>query len=1342
MKKVQHLCLSAILLFCFFNSNATHFSVTALQGYFPGSFSYEMNSMNADLTSTNANPHVMDVCVGGPLIVQLNPSVPCIINFPKDMHCTNGAVNYFNAINNPTHVVINNLVINDRAGNSYGHSLWIGTGGKLTVTMNNCIFRNNTEVDNGPIFNNGDTLIFNGCSFYDNSTGIAGGVMNINGGYTRITNSTFSNNSCASTSTLLGGGAILAGGGRLEVFNSTFYNNRTGKDGGAINSGPAATVNITNCLFVGNTATGTGPDVKGIFGSAGGHNLFSDNTGATLNGNTTGNINGAVAANTIDIVLRDNGHYMMTHAVIQGSAALNTGNDTYAPLLDQRDYARWGVSEIGSFEYNGINPCAGFAMNINPVIGCAPNGQQVSYTLTGGATVASSYWLKLSSDYFCGATTPYTGGGTYIATATDVYGCVAKDTFISTYNPTIYNQTRYLCAGHNFQVGDSVYTVSGTYTSYIGCDSAVVSNLLDANDPIVTTNYNNVHLNCTQTTELLWAYGADYYGWSNGSGTQFTIIASIPGTVTVVGTDATTGCTASASVNVTVDTTTLSVTITADFDTLTCISTPTLTATPGVAGTYLYQWSSGNGGADISTDVVTNSGSHSVTVTNNNTCETIASYFIVDNAQPPVITFTPPNPNITCVVDTPTVTASGGTSYLWNTGETTATINNYFTGTYGVTVTDSHTGCTGVNTVNVGFDLTTPTITMTVSNQTLTCANPTSVITATGGGTYLWSNGATSDSITVGIADCYVVTVSETNTGCTAQMGRCVQDNLPPQYENTVPICPGSSIMVNGNTYSTAGVYTDHFACDSTVVTTVVIDSVYTPSVTVSAMSSYDLTQPFNPAYSNDIYDSDNIALNAFDGDSVNYGWGSDGGLPNTILQYNYGAGHAVALTSYSIYNSCNQQGGWCDEDYNPKTWTFVGSNNGTTWTTLDSITDGTLTIGTLATFNFTNSTAYQYYRINITADEGADEPRITEFYLAGANGKNPITASDFYDGDNLAVNAFDNDTTHYGWANEGNGLPSWLAYNFGTGNSKVVNAYSIYNSCEQEGGWCDDGYNPSAWAFQASNNDTTWITLDTVASASIVIGTKSVFQISNPTAYRKYRLYFTNSDDGDYVRVTEVELLQNLLLCDNHIFGADASSAGSNPVFQWKVNGTLTGNGNNPEEFVALSPGDAITCVVTSSNQCNTSPTATSAIVRFQKDTRDTFALTVCKDSLIVHGVPVSISGTYIDTLHTAGGCDSILVLNLTVLQICPTGIENIGADAMKMKLLPNPNNGLFTLEFNEAVKHEIQITNIIGSVLTKLESSAAQLQFDLSNEPSGVYFVSATQNGQKKQIRFVIQR
>jgi hypothetical protein len=517
-----------------------------------------------------------------------------------------------------------------------------------------------------------------------------------------------------------------------------------------------------------------------------------------------------------------------------------------------------------------------------------------------------------------------------------------------------------------------------------------------------------------------------------------------------------------------------------------------------------------------------------------------------------------------------------------------------------------------------------------------------------------------------------------------------------------------------------------------------VIANIGAAFISIAPLASHDITVPFTPAFgpfTNNTYSNTNEAKYAFDGDTTNYGWGASSGQANDYLGFVYHS--PVVLTSYGIYLSCAQDGGWCSSGYSPKDWTFQGSN-GASWVTLDSVSNAALVIGLRADFNFANTTAYKSYRINITATQSGNYPHITEFFLVGADSvsdQSYITASDVYNGTNLPEYAFDNDTTNYGWGNEGNGLPSWLAYDFKAGNAQVVNGYSIYNSCDQNGGWCDDSYSPTSWSFQGTNDDSTWTTLDTIASGNIVIGARSVFPISNTAAFQKYRLFFTNSLDGSYVRITEVELLQNLPLCHDSSFTATIINAGDTPVLQWKVNGANAGSGNAVQTLSGLHNGDVISCVLTATNACQTGATVTSNSSVYHANTVSTITATVCRDSLVIHGVPVSVSGTYDSTTVTATGCDSLVHYVLTVDNTCVNGINDV--NSLAFNIYPNPANDFLFISVSEQMA-STEVYDMIGKQVVLVNGSVSKL--NIANLTSGVYTIQVkTATGKNLTRKFI---
>jgi len=127
-------------------------------------------------------------------------------------------------------------------------------------------------------------------------------------------------------------------------------------------------------------------------------------------------------------------------------------------------------------------------------------------------------------------------------------------------------------------------------------------------------------------------------------------------------------------------------------------------------------------------------------------------------------------------------TAAGGT-YSWNpsAGLSSTTISNpvatpQHSTTYTVVVTNA--GCTGsaVTTVTVN-----PYPTPAISGNNSICFQANTTLTATGGGTYLWSNGETTASVTVSPNSSISYSVTVTKDGCSGSTFDSVTVNPTPQ---------------------------------------------------------------------------------------------------------------------------------------------------------------------------------------------------------------------------------------------------------------------------------------------------------------------------------------------------------------------------------------------------------------------------------------------------------------------------------------------------------------------------------------------------------------------------------
>jgi fibronectin type 3 domain-containing protein len=103
---------------------------------------------------------------------------------------------------------------------------------------------------------------------------------------------------------------------------------------------------------------------------------------------------------------------------------------------------------------------------------------------------------------------------------------------------------------------------------------------------------------------------------------------------------------------------------------------------------------------------------------------------------------------------------------------------------------------------------------------------------------------------------------------------------------------------------------------------------------------------------------------------------------PTGWLRYDFGANNAQVVKHYTV-NSADVA------NRDPKDWQFQGSNDGSTWTTLDTQSNQSFAdLYRQNTYDIGNTTAYRYYQINVTANNGASTLAISELGLWGDSGR------------------------------------------------------------------------------------------------------------------------------------------------------------------------------------------------------------------------------------------------------------------------------------------------------------------------------------------------------------------
>ncbi|WP_033958589.1 T9SS type A sorting domain-containing protein [Psychroserpens jangbogonensis] len=335
-------------------------------------------------------------------------------------------------------------------------------------------------------------------------------------------------------------------------------------------------------------------------------------------------------------------------------------------------------------------------------------------------------------------------------------------------------------------------------TSYVVTAFNASGTISDADVVLVTVNALptvDAGIDVTITngeSTTLTATGANTYLWNTGETTQ-SIDVNPTSTITYSVTGFSNGCEAADDVTVTVELETI--VANAGIDVIICAGESTvLTASGGTT----YEWNTGETTASIEVSPTT---STSYIVTAFNASGTISDADVVlvtVNALPTV------DAGIDVTItdgESTTLTATGANTYLWNTGETTSSIDVNPESTITYTVTGFANGCEASDDVTVTVE--TEFVNANAGDNVSICAGESTVLTATGGTTYQWNTGETTASIEVNPSTTTTYTVTAFNALGTSSDTDDVTvtiNSIPvANAGNDVEICQGSSATLTAS---------------------------------------------------------------------------------------------------------------------------------------------------------------------------------------------------------------------------------------------------------------------------------------------------------------------------------------------------------------------------------------------------------------------------------------------------------------------------------------------------------------------------------------------------------------
>ncbi|MBU6340467.1 MAG: choice-of-anchor L domain-containing protein [Bacteroidetes bacterium] len=517
---------------------------------------------------------------------------------------------------------------------------------------------------------------------------------------------------------------------------------------------------------------------------------------------------GILTCATTELTLNGNGsstgsnfEYLWT----TNSGNIVSGENTLNPVIDQpgtyvllvTDVSN-GCTKIASVTVNQNITLPNANINTPANIGC----NMPVVTLNGnGSSTGANYSFQWS-----------TSGGNFVC-------CT------NTLNPQVDQEGTYTILVTNTATGctkEATVTVSGNTIHPIADIAPPI--IIDCNNPEITLDGSGSSQNGNFT-----------YNWNgpsggiNSGGNTLNPTVDLAGTYTLTVTNADNNCTATASVTVQADQVKPTA-VAATPPLLTCQNPQiTLNGTGSSTGSnFTYEWTGGSivSGENTLNPVVDQPGVYTLVVTNTtNGCTKSVTVTVNANQNFPVAN-AGPSLELNCLHPTRQIQGSGTAgnnfSLQWipNPGNIVSGANTFTpvvnqAGFYTLIVTNTTNGCTSEDIVEITENFNTPTA-LIAPPEILTCANPLITIDGSGssqGGnyTYQWTStpaggivsGGNTDSPTINKPGTYKLTITDTESGCTATAQVVVTQDITPPVANAGPgaqlSCQMPTITLNGS---------------------------------------------------------------------------------------------------------------------------------------------------------------------------------------------------------------------------------------------------------------------------------------------------------------------------------------------------------------------------------------------------------------------------------------------------------------------------------------------------------------------------------------------------------------
>ncbi len=671
-----------------------------------------------------------------------------------------------------------------------------------------------------------------------------------------------------------------------------------------------------------------------------------------------------------------------------------------------------------------------------------------------------------------------------------------------------------------------------------------------------------------------------------------------------------------------------------------------------------------------------------------------------------------------------------GCTFAWSVGMVSGSSKNLLPGTYSVTATNS-CGGTAAGSVTVST-LTNPTANI-FPLSIFICNGTSTTLTASGGGTYAWSNSlGTNAQVSVSPTNLITYTVTVTNANnCTATANSIVTVNQNPTANispSSVSICNGTSTTLTasgGGTYAWSNALGTNaqVSVSPTNLTTYTVTVTNANNCTATANSVVTVNQ--NPSAnvspsSISICNGTSTTLTASGGG--NYAWSNSLGSSAQV---------SVSPTNAATYSVTVTDGNNCSA-------TASASVNVNTTPDAPTFTptSGCNPVTVMATSNNCSGCSYQWSSGSIN---NTDVFTSTTSYTVTATSNNNCSASA---NGTVTVN--------------GQAFVSIISTDTGfcAGNSVTLSANQTASSFLWSG--------PNSFTSAASQ-----ITVNTAGVYSITVtdpgsctGTvtanTTIVQYSSPVADAGTNQ--TNTGAG----VT--------------IGGNPTASGGQLPyTYLWNPASTLD---NSTVANPLANPSGITTYIltVTDNNGCtgidtvlvsiqiicapvaDFSAPSTAGFAPFTANFTDNSANTPTQWEWIFSGgnpptssvqtptVVYNAGGIYDVSLKVTNACGSDSITKTQYINVIATGIEMVFT-LQNISVFPNPNTGIFILKMETESNQNIKLNlfNSLGQLVTKRDvvttTKLTQTDFDLSANAKGIYYIQILSAGQYYYLKVLVE-